>query len=318
MSSMVSIIMPVRNGLPYLEECLISIRIQSYENWELIVVDDGSNDDSWEVLSKFASIDPRIKPFRNNGKGIVDALNLGYKNASGEFISRMDADDRMSPNKLELMINALSKGELSVGLVKYFSEDEIGDGYSKYAKWLNGLTENQDNFSDIYKECSIPSACWMTSRENFIACGGFGSHYPEDYDLAFRFYRAKLKLSPVDSVLHYWRDHGARASRNDPNYADNRFLEIKLNYFLEIDKTDAQLVLLGAGKKGKELAAMLVEKKIQFKWATNNPKKIGVNIYDQILISDQNIQSTDQLIIAVAGGEGAKLRTRFVEGFFFC
>ncbi|MFT7611845.1 MAG: glycosyltransferase involved in cell wall biosynthesis [Parvicellaceae bacterium] len=315
---MVSIIMPVRNGQPYLEACLDSILPQTYENWELVVVNDNSTDDTCEVLSKYASTDDRIRLLNNNGNGILDALHLGYQNSSGEFITRMDADDRMSMNKLELMVNALSNGELSIGLVEYFSENEVGNGYRKYAEWLNELTNSQNNFADIYKECSIPSACWMTRRKDFERCGGFGNRYPEDYDLAFRFYRSKLKLSPVDSVLHYWRDHDARASRNDPNYADNRFLAIKLDYFLEIDKADSALVLVGAGKKGKELASMLLEKNVPFKWATNNSKKIGVNIYDQILISDQGIQDEDQLIIAVAGQEGQELRSKFSKGFFFC
>jgi len=215
------------------------------------------------------------------------------------------------------MVNQCGIGCLVVGLVEYFAENGVGDGYQKYAGWLNDLTVNAANFSDIYKECSIPSACWMVHREDFERCGGIGTNYPEDYDLAFRFYQAKLQINPVTKVLHHWRDHGARASRNDPNYADNRFLNIKLNYFLKIDKSSDPLVLLGAGKKGKELARKLITTGVDFIWATNNAKKIGVNIYHQLLVSDQGLPKEVQVIIAVAGSEGEELRTRFPEGFFF-
>ena len=216
------------------------------------------------------------------------------------------------------MVEACTKGGIVVGLVKYFSVYGVGEGYQKYEAWLNRLTMLGDNFTDIYKECSIPSACWMTTREDFEQVGGVGNRYPEDYDLAFRFYRRGLKLLPVPSVLHHWRDHAHRASRNDPNYSDNRFLDLKIDYFLEVDFTPPdKLGLIGAGAKGKMLAAMLRKKGVEFDWFTNNPKKIGVNIYGKILKSDSEV-SVDNLICAVAGEEGDRLRNRFPEATFFC
>ena len=83
---------------------------------------------------------------------------------------------------------------MATGLVKYFSETTLGDGYQKYEQWLNQLTLENRNFEDIYKECVIPSPAWMCHRDDLDNCGGFAQQqYPEDYDLCFRFYKNKLK-----------------------------------------------------------------------------------------------------------------------------
>ena len=136
------------------------------------------------------------------------------------------------------------------------SEGILGDGYQKYQDWLNYLSATGNNFTEIYKECVIPSPSWMMHRGDFDAIGGFKSHiYPEDYDLAFRMYKAAYKVMPCDQVIHRWRDYPTRTSRTDDNYADNRFLNIKVHYFLDIDyRPTQQLVLWGAGKKGKQIA----------------------------------------------------------------
>ena len=117
-------------------------------------------------------------------------LKFAYSKSKGNYITRMDSDDIMVPEKLELMVNALQKsgdGHIALGQVSYFSKDGISDGYYSYEKWLNKLTRAGSNYSEIYKECVIPSPCWMVSRKDFDLCGGFNSDiYPEDYDLAFR------------------------------------------------------------------------------------------------------------------------------------
>ncbi len=315
---LISIIMPVKSGLPYLEACLDSILSQSYNNWELLAVNDNSTDSTWEVLNRYADSDERIKPIQNAGSGILPALKTGFSHAQGSYITRMDADDLMPQAKLEKFIECWQPGSLCVGLVSYFSEAGVGAGYLNYERWLNDLTVNAANFSDIYKECVIPSACWFCSKEDFLGVGGFGRRYPEDYDLAFRFYGQSMKIVPVPEVLHKWRDHGDRASRNDPNYADNRFLDLKLSYFLELDRNDQPLVLLGAGKKGKLLAKMLVERSVDFKWHTNNENKVGHNIYGSLLERELEDYGGFQLIVAIAGEEGDKLREMHQGAFFFC
>lgn len=302
----VSIITPVKNGAQFLVECLDSIVNQTHQNWELLIVNDSSTDETQSILEEYAQQDNRIVVSQNKGKGIIDALITGYEKSAGEFITRMDADDIMTPNKLELLTKKLiekGKGYLATGFVNYFSETELGQGYFNYQEWLNGLSQTESNFDDIYKECVIPSPCWMVFREDFEASGGFNSNlYPEDYELTFRFYKQELKMVAVKEVIHHWRDYATRTSRTDSNYADNYFIQLKLNYFLELDYDNSrELELWGAGKKGKEVARFLIEKGIEFDWLSNNDKKIGKEVYGVILkdsISALEI-GTPQILIAV-------------------
>jgi len=299
--------MPVRNAAPFLDDCLNSILQQNYTHWELIAVDDHSTDESWEVLNTFSEKDERITLFKNEGKGIIAALNLAFNNAKGELITRMDADDRMSPNKLDLFVQKLDQsglGHLAVGLVEYFSKTALGDGYVKYAQWLNTLTLGQSNFEEIYRECVIPSPNWMLHKEDLIACGAFHPEiYPEDYDLCFRMRRQNFKIVSISEVTHYWRDHQARSSRNDPNYLDNRFIDLKCQYFATDDFDEASTVIIwGAGKKGKLIASQFQKLNIPFRWMSNNEKKIGKEISGIIIENEDILQTIEnpQLIISIA------------------
>lgn len=303
----VSILMPVKNTGVFLKECINSILNQTFKNWELIAVDDNSQDMSFDVLSNFSKKDSRVTVLHNSGTGIIDALRLAYQHSSARFITRMDSDDIMEPDKLELMLNQLKfkgEGHIAVGLVNYFSSGNLGEGYPNYATWLNKLTSNESNFLDIYKECSIPSPCWMVSRLDFDRCGGFSSDvYPEDYDLAFRFRKAGLKIAGVNKVIHHWRDYSTRTSRTHQNYSDNRFSELKVFHFLDQDYNSAlPLVLWGAGNKGKKIASLLNYNKIQFQWVCNNTNKIGREIYGTYLqdLEGLNSHSKSQVIVAVS------------------
>ncbi|MEC8724336.1 MAG: glycosyltransferase family 2 protein, partial [Bacteroidota bacterium] len=248
----VSILVPFRNTSNYLKACLDSILEQSYTHWELVIVDDHSSDQSYKIVENYAKKDPRIKLLKNKGIGIISALQTAYKSSVGKFITRMDSDDIMQKNKIEFMVNDLSQngqGFIALGLVKYFCDTGVKEGYKRYEKWLNDLISKGTSFNEIYKECVIPSPCWMVYRSDFEKANGFDSNvYPEDYDLAFRFYEIGLRCIPTKNILHMWRDYPNRTSRISPNYAENSFLELKIHYFLRLSYDSLKtLVLWGAG-----------------------------------------------------------------------
>ncbi len=304
-SKLVSILMPVKNAEPYLEECLDSIINQEYKHWELIAINDHSTDDSENILKAYADKEARISFKNNSAKGIIEALRMAYSFSRGNYITRMDADDIMTSNKLRIMQAQLldyQQGHIALGQVKYFSENKLGDGYKKYALWLNSLIDTGDNWEDLFKECVIPSPCWMVHRTDFNKAGAFDNDlWPEDYDLCFRFYMAGLKCIPTKEVLHHWRDYGERTSRNDPHYADNRFFELKIHYFLKMyPRSNQNLVIMGAGKKGKAIAKKLIEEKLDFHWLSNNERKIGKEIYGIELQSQKDILSVKNPIVIIA------------------
>ena len=316
---LVSILMPFKNTENYLEDCLASILKQDYQNWELIAVNDHSTDASLEIVKDFCQKDSRIRVEENKGAGIISALRLAYLRSSGMYITRMDSDDIMQAEKISGLLHPLIEkgpGYISIGQVKYFSDSGISNGYARYETWLNGLTQKGLNFNEIYKECVIPSPCWMVHKTDLERCGAFHpNRYPEDYDLTFRFYHKGMKCLPNEKVLHLWRDYGTRTSRTSAHYAQNYFLDIKLHYFLKLDYDKRRpLVLWGAGYKGKTLAKGLKKKGIAFTWLCDNPKKIGKSIYGIPLVQFQRLEeiSNPQSIITVAN----ELAQRDIRSYF--
>ncbi|HOX96639.1 MAG TPA: glycosyltransferase family 2 protein [Candidatus Woesebacteria bacterium] len=99
-SPLVSVILPVHNASKYLSKALESLRYQTYDNFEIIAIDDASTDDSYAILKKYAQTEPRLRVFRNKTNlKIARTLNFGLTKAKGSFIARMDADDFSLPNR---------------------------------------------------------------------------------------------------------------------------------------------------------------------------------------------------------------------------
>ena len=134
---LISVLIPFKNTADFLPECLDSILAQNYQNWEVIAVDDHSTDSSRSILDKYSSYDPRFRVYSNDGKGIISALRKAFSLSKGAFLTRMDSDDIMISNKLEIMVSSLEKygeGHIAVGGVRYFSERGISNGYERYEK----------------------------------------------------------------------------------------------------------------------------------------------------------------------------------------
>ncbi len=328
---MISILMPVKNAAPFLVACIDSILQQSFQNWELIAIDDHSADSSKEILDSYADSDDRIHIYHNPSYGIIPALKHAFKHAQGTFITRMDADDRMLPHKLEALHHAISSeptSSIAVAQVQYFSEQTLGKGYIKYAQWLNNLTTDNQHYQQLYKECTIPSIAWMSTKKTLKEIGAFeGEAYPEDYEMAFKCCFHKIKIIPVKKIVHEWRDHPMRSSRNDPNYLDNRFIALKVKWFFKIHfQEEKNLILWGAGKKGKAIAALIQKQLDDFHWISNNVKKQG-HIIASITIKDENaLKQIDrpQVIVAVANeAEQHQIKEQLeklgiVDYYFFC
>ena len=115
-SPLVTVVMTVFNGQPYLEAALQSIRSQTFCDYECVVVDDGSTDDTLAILQRWAEDDARLRILSRPNTGIVGALNDGLAAATGQFIARMDADDRCDPQRFELQVKRMVEEESLVAL----------------------------------------------------------------------------------------------------------------------------------------------------------------------------------------------------------
>jgi len=277
--------MPAKNAATYLVDCIDSVLNQSFTNWELIIIDDFSADNTVEIIQNYIKSDARIKYLPNRVSGIIPALQLAFNNSSGLFITRMDADDLMPPDKLQVLINKLSKYNRSVvtGKVCYFSDQKLSEGYLRYETWLNSLIDKKEFFAAVYRECIIASPNWLVSRSCFEKDFQFSDlSYPEDYDMVFQWYKSGYKIISVDAVTHLWREHTARTSRHHEAYQQQAFFELKTNYFIDLEiENNEKIQLFGAGLKGKLVAKTLIEKKVNFDWFDFNISENSKNIFDK-------------------------------------
>ena len=122
-------------------------------DWELICINDFSDDTTESIILELAKSDPRIQSFNNNSKGIIPALQLGLSKVTGPYVTRMDADDLMTPNRLKLMSEMLDQAHpntIITGKVRYFSESGVSKGFLKYEQWINERIDQQDHFQHLY------------------------------------------------------------------------------------------------------------------------------------------------------------------------
>ncbi|MDE0470885.1 MAG: glycosyltransferase family 2 protein [Ekhidna sp.] len=305
---LVSIIMAAKDAEFYLAACIESILAQTYKYWELIVINDHSSDSTADILESYDREDKRIRVLHSERHKLIPALKEAYAHAKGELINRMDSDDWMPADKLEVLVKKwlkYGKGHIIAGGTKHFTETgEVGAGFRRYEAWINELARTNTHYEQIYQECVIPSHCWIIHKEDFDAVDAFNPEiYPEDYDLCFRFYKKELKVIGIDKILHYWRDHPSRISRTWDEYKDNRYFNLKNRYFYHIDRDrNRPLVLWGAGKNGKDLAKLLIEEENRLHWVCDNNRKIGQDVYGIIIKHQDEIPNIEnpQILVTVS------------------
>ena len=123
---MVSVIVPIYNCEKYLDSCLKSIINQTYENIEIILVDDGSVDDSFKIMEDYAYKDSRIKLIKQENAGVSKARNVGIYNSKGDYILFIDSDDIVHPKMIETLIGIIGDNEVAAcELTRFVEEDDI-------------------------------------------------------------------------------------------------------------------------------------------------------------------------------------------------
>lgn len=146
----VSIITPVYNAEKYISETITSVLSQTYTNWEMIVIDDGSKDKSLEIIKKFAESENRIQVYQQSNAGSAAARNNGIRRASGQYICLLDADDTWESIFLESQLKFMK--EKKAHLV-YSSSDMIDENSHKILKPFMAVSSIA--YKDLLKTCSI-------------------------------------------------------------------------------------------------------------------------------------------------------------------
>ncbi|CAM4074741.1 glycosyltransferase family 2 protein [Gillisia hiemivivida] len=158
-SPLVSVIMPAYNSAKFIAESIQSVLHQFHSNWELLIIDDASEDNTVEIIEKFASSDPRIQLFQNKtNKGTGISRNIGIKAAQGSYIAFLDADDLWLPKKLEAQLDFMKRRDLEMTYSSYYLINESGQELHKKIQALPILSYKKllksnyvGNLTGIYK-----------------------------------------------------------------------------------------------------------------------------------------------------------------------
>ena len=140
----VSIITPVYNAELFLEDTVKSVLEQTYQDWEMILIDDCSSDRSRDIISKLALIDDRIVPIYSEiNEGVAKSRNKGIEKAKGRYIAFLDSDDLWKPNKLEEQVKFMKSKDIEFSFTRYEFIDEDGNSFGKVISVPNKVTYNE-------------------------------------------------------------------------------------------------------------------------------------------------------------------------------
>jgi hypothetical protein len=317
----VSVLLPVRDGATHLTECLDSLAAQTFEDFEVLAVDDGSRDATPRLLADRAARDPRIRVLRQDPLGVVPALEAARAAARGPLLARMDADDVALPGRLERQVVAMEANP-SWGLsgcgVRYVPRSAVRDGARRYEAWLNGLTTPADLERDLFVECPLAHPTFVMRADVLERVGGYRDRgWPEDYDLVLRVAAAGPRLGTVPDVLLHWREAPGRLSRTHPTYTLGAFQRCKAHHLPHLHpRARDGVVVWGAGPVGKGFSRALAAEGMKVvAFVDLDPRKIGQSIHDAPVLAPHELDRVgDAFVVAAVGQAGARADIRAALG----
>ena len=240
---LISIVIPVYNAEKYLEQCLNSIKNQTYKNFEVILVNDGSIDNSESICKVFVESDTRFRYYLKANGGASSARNLGLDNAQGKYITFIDADDWVDENHLEVLINNIKENnsDMAVSSIKKF--DNVSRFkfrvYSNQEKYLLNYNKlNREEFLVIlprliHASNSYKIAVSKLFKKELLSDVRFDESivYGEDLEFFFKIYNNISSISYVDEVTYVYRLHNERtSSKFNQQYVEQVLLIYKKIY----------------------------------------------------------------------------------------
>lgn len=203
----ISVIMPCYNAASFVEEAVGAVMNQTYSDVELIVVDDGSTDESVDILQRLATqYAPRLTLLYQYRLGPYPARNLGLKHAQGERVAFLDADDYWSPDALEKLAAAMEENHADIA---YCGWQNVGEGAPGTKPYIPPDYSRMDTVAEFLHSCPWPIHAALVRREAIDAVNGFSERRfsAMDYDLWLRLYAHTQKLVRVPEVMAFYRWH---------------------------------------------------------------------------------------------------------------
>lgn len=261
----ISIILPFYNSGKTLQRALNSIKNQSFTDFECILIDNNSSDESAEIVSGFCDKDKRFRLVNEEKQGVVHAFNKGLNKAKGKFIARMDADDWCFPDrfmKQTIFLENHKEYDVVAGLAKFVGHKSNTEGFDRYVDWSNSIMDFKDILLKQFMESPIINPTVMWRKEVSDQYGSYeDGDFPEDYELWLRWLEKGVKIYKLPEMLIHWHDSENRLTRIDAKYSDEAFFNIKTLYLAKWLKIHnpfhPNVVVWGASKISRNRAKAL-------------------------------------------------------------
>jgi len=311
----ISVLLPVYNAAATLERAARSVLSPPGPPRELVVIDDGSTDETGAVLKRLQAEDGRIQGATIAHQGQVTALNIGVSQCRAPVIARMDADDVSSPERLSRQFDFLQKENLDVvgGRVRIVDRlGKIAPTWRRYEAWVNDHLDSAAIAAYRFVESPLVHPTVMARRE-VLELGYREGPWPEDYDLWLRAMARGFRFAKIPEVVLDWTDGPGRLTRVDARYSSEAFDRCRRSHLRQGPLRERGIVdLWGAGQTGKPWLRWLIDEGMQVRHLYDvAPRKIGQSMHGVVVRSFQTLSHADgvPLLIAV-GAEGARDQIR--------
>jgi glycosyltransferase involved in cell wall biosynthesis len=297
---LISVLLPVYNGAEYLTAAIESILSQTYRNFELIIINDGSHDDSAKIISQFG--DSRIRAYLQNNQGLAASLNRAVQLAKGKYLARQDQDDFSLPQRFQRQVEFLESHE-ECGMVgtwaKILSENKT------VPKLHSHPSENAVLKFELLFDNPFVHSSMMIRKVVFDRVGLYSTDRarqpPEDYELWSRVAR-KFEVANMPEVLHIYRDVPSSMSKGIVNPFLENVIKISSENFSGAtgrDKNDLvinDLVALSHGAYDKvsgrptlrELSFVLSK---AAEYVSNNNKEVPATLNEKVQLRLENLRN---------------------------
>jgi len=316
-SPQISVLLTVRNGEGVVRQALESLARQTFSDFEVGGVDDGSTDGTGEVLQSMEKEDNRIRVFTREPMGIVPALEFARAQARGPYLARMDADDGAFSERFKRQMELMTSDRRIVLCgtgIAYFPREAVRDGALRYEGWINGLTAHDDLVRDLFVECPIPHPTFLLRADVMDLVGGYRDMgWPEDYDLVLRLWEGGGRFGKVPGVLLRWREGEERLSRTHPAYSGEAFRRCKVHFLLRTHLRKGRgVVVWGAGPVGKAFARELIAQGgTLLAFVDLDPRKVGQEIYGvRVILPAEALRIPGAFSVAAVGKTGGREEIR--------